>query len=75
MDPICICSMLAVDIVQGNTIIEDFLFLVTEVAEAVPLARRLRIECPDIIVDDARWFLIDVLVKELTAEERGLLSV
>lgn len=75
MDPIHIRSMFTVNIVQCDTVVEDFLFLVPEMTEAVPLTRALRIERPDIIVHDARWLLVDVLVKELTAEERRLLSV
>lgn len=75
MYPIHIRSLFPVNIIKCDTIIEDFLFLISKMAKSVPLTGRLSIECPDIIVDDARWFLINILVKELAAEERCLLSV
>lgn len=75
MNPIHIRSMLAMDIVQSHAIVKDFLLLITEMTEPIPLTGRLRIECPDIIVDGSRRLLVDVLVKELTAEEGCFLSV
>lgn len=75
MDPIHIRSMLAMDVVQSHAIVKDFLLLITEMTEPIPLTGRLRIECPNIVVHNSRWFLINVLVKELTTEERCFLSV
>ena len=57
------------DIIQRDAIIEYFLLLVAKVAQAVPLRRRLRVEGPDVIVDDARRFLVQFLVESLPAEE------
>lgn len=67
--------MFAMNIIQGDTIIEDFLFLISKMAKSIPLTGRLSIECPNIVVDDTRWFLIHILMKELAAEKRYLLSV
>jgi hypothetical protein len=66
----------SVDVVEGDAVVEDFLLLVAEMAEAVPLRRRLGVECPDVIIYYARRFLIQFLVEGLTAEERlGALGV
>jgi hypothetical protein len=58
------------DIIQRDTIIEYFLRLVAKVAQPVPLRRRLCVEGPDVVVDDARRFLVQFLVESLAAEER-----
>lgn len=63
---LAVCPM---DIIQRDTIIENFLLLVAKVAQAVPLGRRLRVESPDVVVDDARRFLVQFLVESLAAEE------
>jgi hypothetical protein len=44
--------------------------------QAVPLGRRLRVEGPDVVVDDAWRFLVELLVEGLAAEEgQGALGV
>jgi hypothetical protein len=66
----------SVDVVEGDAVVEDFLLLVAEMAEAVPLRRRLGVESPDVIIHYARRFLIQFLVEGLTAEERlGALGI
>ena len=57
------------DLLQADAVVEDGLALVAEVAQAVPLARALRVEGPDVVVDDAGGFLVDVFVEGLAAEE------
>jgi len=65
-----------VNVVKGDTVVENFLLLVAEMAETVPLRRRLRVESPDIIVHYARRFLVQFLVESLAAEEGlGALSI
>ena len=67
-----VTALLAVrsmDIVEGDAVVEDFLLLVAEMAEAVPLRRRLCVESPDIVVHYARRLLVQFLVECLTAEE------
>lgn len=44
----------AVDVVLRDAVVELLLVLVGEVAQAVPLRRHLRVEGPDVVVDDAR---------------------
>ena len=72
-DTINIAARLAVrpvDIIQRNTIIENFLLLVAKVAQTIPLRGRLRVEGPHVVIDDARRFLVQFLVERLAAEER-----
>ncbi len=42
------------------------------VAEAVPLGAALRVEGPDVVVDDAGGLLVDFLVEGLATEERDV---
>jgi hypothetical protein len=78
-DPIYIAARFPispVDIIERNAIIKHFLLLVAEMPQAVPLRRRLRVEGPDVVVDDARRFLVELLVEGLAAEEgEGALGV
>lgn len=62
-------AVCAVDVVEGDAVVELGFFLVAEVAQAVPLGGRLRVEGPDVVVDDAGRFLVDFLVESLPAEE------
>ena len=62
-------SIRPVDVVQRDTIVENLFLLVAKVAQAVPLRRRLRVEGPDVVVDDARRFLVQLLVESLATEE------
>ena len=48
----------AVDIVEGDAVVEFCFALVGEVAQAVPLGRALGVEGPDVVVYYAGWFLI-----------------
>jgi hypothetical protein len=75
MYPIHISSMLPMYIVQSHTIIKQFLFLVSEMAETVPLAGGLGVECPDVVVYGSRWFLIYIFMEELAAEEGCFLGI
>lgn len=62
-------SIRAMDIIERQPIIELGLLLVSEVAQAIPLRRRLGVEGPDVVVDDARRLLVDFFVELLAAEE------
>ena len=64
----------AVDLIEGDTVVEALLALVAEMPQAVPLAGRLGVEGPDVVVDDARGLLVEVLRKGLAAEE-GLVGL
>lgn len=57
------------DVLERDAVVELGFFLVGEVPKAVPLAAGLRVELPDVVVDYAGWFLVDVFVEDLTAEE------
>lgn len=59
----------ALDIVDRHAAVEFCLLLVAKVAQPVPLTGYLRIEGPDVVVDDARGLLEEFLVKELALEE------
>lgn len=59
----------AVDFIECDAVVEDLLFLVAEVSEAVPLGGGLGVEGPDVVVYDSRWLLVDVLFEGLAAEE------
>lgn len=62
-------ALVAADLVDGDTIVKLGLLLVGKVAEAVPLRRDLRVELPDVVVDDAGRLVDDLLVEELALEE------
>ena len=71
-DSVDIAARLAirpVNIIERDAVIEHFFFLVAEVAQAVPLRGGLGVEGPDVVVDDARRFLVKLLVEGLAAEE------
>ena len=55
--------------VERDAVVEYCFLLVAEVAKAVPLAGGLRVERPDIIVDDPGCLLVDLFVELLAAEE------
>jgi hypothetical protein len=57
------------NVVECDTVIELGFFLVGEMSKAIPLAAGLRVELPDVVVDYTGWFLVDVFVEDLTAEE------
>ena len=66
----------AVDVVEGDAVVEDLFFLVAEVAQAVPLGGGLGVEGPDVVVYYARGFLVEGLVERLAVEEgEGALGV
>jgi hypothetical protein len=60
----------AMDIFQGNAIIELFFLLVREMPETVPLRGDLGVEGPDVIVHNSGVLMNDFLVKEGAVEER-----
>ena len=59
-----------VDLVERHAVVELRFGLVPEMPQAVPLAAGLRVEGPDVVVDDPRGFLVHVLGEGLAAEER-----
>lgn len=71
-DTVDVAARLAVspvNIIQRDAVVEHFLLLVAEVPQAVPLGGGLRVEGPDVVVDDAWRFLVELLVEGLAAEE------
>ena len=68
-DAIDVRRVRAVDVVEGDVVVEALGSLVGEVAQTVPLRAGLRVEGPDVVVDDARRLVQDLLVKGLAAEE------
>lgn len=65
----------ALDILDCHAAVEFGLLLIAKVAQPVPLAGNLGVEGPDIIVDDARGLLEEVVVKELALEEAGFFTL
>lgn len=63
--------VLGVDVGQRDAIVEALFLLVSEMSEAVPLAAALRVESPDVVVDDTGAFLVQVRVESFAAEERS----
>jgi len=57
------------DVREGGVVVETLGFLVAEVAEAVPLGGGLGVEVPGVVVDYARFLLVDVFLEDLAAEE------
>ena len=57
------------DVVHAHVVVEARCLLVREMAEAVPLRRGLRVEGPDVVVDEAGAFLVDGFVEGLPLEE------
>jgi hypothetical protein len=43
-----------------------------DISRSRTLTATLRVEGPDVVINDTRWFLIDVFVKDLTAEEGNI---
>lgn len=60
------------DVFQSDAVVEQLLLLVSEMPKPVPLRRDLCVECPDIVVDDSRGFVDELLVEERSIE-KGLL--
>ena len=59
----------AVDMVKGDAVVEFGFSLVPEMPEAVPLGGGLGVEGPDVVIYNARGFLVDFFVELLAAEE------
>lgn len=57
------------NLIQRHAIVEPRFRLVSKVSQPVPLAAALGVEGPDVVIDDPRRFLIDVLVELLPAED------
>lgn len=68
-------AVLAADLVDGDAVVELGLLLVAKMAEAVPLRRDLGVELPDIVVDDARGLVDDLLVEQFSLEEARLFAL
>jgi len=60
---------------EGGVVVEARGALVAEVAEAVPLRGGLRVEGPDVVVNDAGGLLVEVLVEGLAGEEGGVVAL
>lgn len=68
-------TVLAADLVDRHAIIKLAFLLVPKVAEAIPLRRHLGIKGPDVVVDDARRLVDEVLVEELALEKAGFFAL
>jgi hypothetical protein len=62
----------AVNISQRDPIVEKFLLLIGKMSQTIPLGTHLRVERPDIVVDNSGSFVYQFLVERSTAEERLL---
>lgn len=57
------------DVLDRGAVVEPLGLLVPKVPQTVPLGRRLGVEVPGVVVDDAGTFLVDVLLEHLAAEQ------
>jgi hypothetical protein len=58
--------------VEGRPLYVFSMCLEIESARHCTLAATLCVEGPDVVINDTRWFLIDVFVEDLTTEERNI---